>query len=122
MKEKILEVLENSDKALSISELDDLLNLNTIEETKEFSDALRALEESYEIYCSNKGRYMLLINSNLRKGILRMNKKGFGFVDIQNEEEDIFVNRDNINKALNEDIVIVEIISKNSGEKKEGRI
>ena len=54
MKEKILEVLENSDKALSISELDDLLNLNTIEETKEFSDALRALEESYEIYCSNQ--------------------------------------------------------------------
>lgn len=122
MKEKILSILEESDKALSIDELDSALNLNTIEETKEFSDALRELEDSYEIYRSNKNRYMLLENSNLRKGILRMNKKGFGFVEVSGEEEDIFIAPDNINKALNNDIVIVEILSKSSGEKREGRI
>lgn len=122
MKEKILSILEESDKALSIDELDSALNLNTIEETKEFSDALRELEDSYEIYRSNKNRYMLLENSNLRKGVLRMNKKGFGFVEVSGEEEDIFVAPDNINKALNNDTVIVEILSKNSGEKREGRI
>jgi len=122
MKEKILSILEESDKALSIDELDSALNLNTIEETKEFSDALRELEDSYEIYRSNKNRYMLLENSNLRKGILRMNKKGFGFVEVTGEEEDIFVAPDNINKALNNDTVIVEILNKSSGEKREGRI
>ena len=122
MKEKILSILEESDKALSIDELDSALNLNTIEETKEFSDALRELEDSYEIYRSNKNRYMLLENSNLRKGILRMNKKGFGFVEVSGEEEDIFVAPDNINKALNNDTVIVEILNKNSGKKREGRI
>ena len=122
MKEKILSILEESDKALSIDELDSALNLNTIEETKEFSDALRELEDSYEIYRSNKNRYMLLENSNLRKGILRMNKKGFGFVEVSGEEEDIFITPDNINKALNNDTVIVEILNKNSGEKREGRI
>ena len=73
MKEKILSILEESDKALSIDELDSALNLNTIEETKEFSDALRELEDSYEIYRSNKNRYMLLENSNLRKGKLCKN-------------------------------------------------
>ena len=51
-----------------------------------------------------------------------MNKKGFGFVEVSGEEEDIFVAPDNINKALNNDTVIVEILSKNSGEKREGRI
>lgn len=122
MKEKILSILEESDKALSIDELDSALNLNTIEETKAFSDALRELEDSYEIYRSNKNRYMLLENSNLRKGILRMNKKGFGFVEVSGEEEDIFIAPDNINKALNNDTVIVEILNKNSGEKREGRI
>ncbi len=122
MKEKILSILEESDKALSIDELDSALNLNTIEETKEFSDALRELEDSYEIYRSNKNRYMLLENSNLRKGILRMNKKGFGFVEVSGEEEDIFIAPDNINKAINNDTVIVEILNKNSGEKREGRI
>lgn len=122
MKEKILSILEESDKALSIDELDSALNLNTIEETKAFSDALRELEDSYEIYRSNKNRYMLLENSNLRKGILRMNKKGFGFVEVSGEEEDIFIAPDNINKALNNDTVIVEILNKTSGEKREGRI
>ena len=122
MKEKISSILEESDKALSIDELDSALNLNTIEETKAFSDALRELEDSYEIYRSNKNRYMLLENSNLRKGILRMNKKGFGFVEVSGEEEDIFIAPDNINKALNNDTVIVEILNKNSGEKREGRI
>ena len=121
MKEKILSILKESDKALSIDELDSALNLNTIEETKEFSDALRELEDSYEIYRSNKNRYMLLENSNLRKGILRMNKKGFGFVEVSGEE-DIFIAPDNINKAINNDTVIVEILNKNSGEKREGRI
>ena len=121
MKEKILSILKESDKALSIDELDSALNLNTIEETKAFSDALRELEDSYEIYRSNKNRYMLLENSNLRKGILRMNKKGFGFVEVSGEE-DIFIAPDNINKALNNDTVIVEILNKNSGEKREGRI
>ena len=122
MREKILNVLKNSNKALTINELDEQLELNSIEETKEFSDELRLLEEEYEIYCSNKGRYMLLSNSTLRKGILRMNKKGFGFVDVIGEEEDIFINPDNVNKALNNDTVIVEIISKSTGEKREGRI
>ena len=122
MKEKILNILEESDKALSIEEMDQLLNLNTIEETKEFSDALRELEDSFEIYHSNKNRYMLLKNSNLRKGTLKMNKKGYGFVDVEDEEQDIFVHADNINKALNNDKVIVEILNKNSGEKREGRI
>ena len=122
MKDRILNILEDSDKALSIDELDSALNLNTIEETKAFSDALRELEDSYEIYRSNKNRYMLLENSNLRKGILRMNKKGFGFVEVSGEEEDIFIAPDNINKALNNDTVIVEILNKNSGEKREGRI
>ena len=122
MEEKILDILEKSDRALSMDELDLLLNIQTVEDTKLFSDALRKLEEDYEIYCSNKGRYMILKNSNLRKGTLRVNKKGFGFVDVDGEDEDIFVSIDNINKAINDDIVIVEIISHNDGEKREGRI
>ena len=122
MKNRILEILQKSDKALSIEELDSLLGLSTIEETKEFSDVLRELEDEFAIYHSNKDRYMILENSNLRKGILRMNKKGFGFVDVENEEEDIFVSADNVNNAINSDKVIVEILTKTNGVKREGRI
>ena len=122
METKIIEILTNSGRALSIEEIDSLLKLNSIEETKEFSETLRRLENEYKIYCSNKGKYMLLKYSNLRKGILRMNKRGYGFVDVEDEEDDIYVSSENINKALNDDLVIVEITSKNTGEKREGRI
>ena len=122
MEDRILNILRESNKALSIDEIDRLLDIDTIEETRKLNECLRTLEENYDIYCSNKGRYMLLENSNLRKGILRMNQKGYGFVDVVGEDEDIFVNPDNINKAINNDSVIVEIISKNTGDKREGRI
>ena len=59
MEEKILDILDKSDRALSIEELDKALDIHTVEDTKLFSDSLRALEENYKIYCSNKGRYML---------------------------------------------------------------
>ena len=40
------------------------------------------LEDDVIIYHSNKDKYMLLENSHLRKGVMRANKKGFGFVEI----------------------------------------
>ena len=90
MKERILDVLKSVHRALNYEEIDSLLNLKTIEETKEMNEALEYLENKGEIYRSNKNKYMLFSDSNLRKGILRVNKKGFGFVEVINEE-DIFI-------------------------------
>ena len=122
MKDKILEVLRSYNRALSFEEIDSALNIKTVEETEELISALRELEESVEIYHSNKDKYMIFENSNLRKGIMRTNKKGFGFVDISAEEEDIFVGMDNMNGAINGDTVLVEIISNKPDGRIEGRI
>ena len=43
--------------------------------------------ENYDIYETNKGRYMTFDRSPLKKGYLRINKKGFGFVDLVDEED-----------------------------------
>ena len=122
MKEKILDILKSYGRALSFEEIDSSLNIKTVEETEELISALRELEESVEIYHSNKDKYMIFENSNLRKGIMRTNKKGFGFVDISNQEEDIFVSMDNMNGAINGDTVLVEIISNKPDGRIEGRI
>lgn len=122
MKDKILEILKSYNRALSFEEIDSALNIKTVEETEELISALRELEESVEIYHSNKDKYMIFENSNLRKGIMRTNKKGFGFVDISTEEEDIFVGMDNMNGAINGDTVLVEIISNKPDGRIEGRI
>ncbi|MBQ7136460.1 MAG: ribonuclease R [Bacilli bacterium] len=122
MKDRVLDILKNYDRALSFEEIDSALNIKTVEETEELIGALKDLEESVEIYHSNKDKYMLFENSNLRKGIMRTNKKGFGFVDISNQEEDIFVGMDNMNGSINGDTVLVEIISSQPDGRTEGRI
>ena len=45
MKDSILEILNNSNKALTIEEIDDRLNIKSIEETKQFLSLLNELEE-----------------------------------------------------------------------------
>ena len=121
MKERIIDALKQVHRALNYEEIDSLLNLKTIEETKEMNEALQELEESGEIYHSNKNKYMLFSDSNIRKGVLGVNKKGFGFVEVLNEE-DIFIPIDNINGALDKDEVAVEITETKSDGKREGRI
>ena len=122
MRDDIINVLKNSDKALTIYELQDALDLHSVEEVRELSEELRKMEEEVIIYCSNKGRYMMLEKSHLRKGVLRANKKGFGFVEIENMEDDVYITPENMNGAIHDDIVLVEITSKMNLDRLEGRI
>ena len=122
MRDNILNVLSNSDKALDIFELQDLLEISTVEETSMLSDELRKLEDEVILYHTNKDKYMLLEKSHLRKGIMRANKKGFGFVEIENMEDDVYISQDNMNGAIHDDVVLVEITSKMNIDRMEGRI
>ena len=122
MKDDIINILKNSDRALTIYELQEKLDLHDVDEVKKLGDELRTLEEEVVIYCSNKGRYMMLEDSHLRKGTLRANKKGFGFVEIENMEDDVYIAPENMNGAIHDDIVLVEITSKMNLDRLEGRI
>ena len=122
MKEKIIKILKKSDKALSIYELKDLLGISSIQDIKELNETLTVLENDFVVYHTNKNKYMLLEDSHLLKGIMRVNKKGFGFVEVDNREEDIYVSENNLNGAIHGDIVLVEIISKKTAKDVEGRI
>ena len=121
MKEKILEVMKNTNKALTFEELDNKLGINNIEDTKSLTECLKELEESGDIYRSNKNRYMIFENGPLKKGIISINKKGFGFVEVEGMD-DIFVSGDNINGAIQKDLVVVEILQRKDDGKLEGRI
>ena len=120
MKDKVLDILKDSQSALSIEEIDSLLNNTTIEQTQELIETVNQLEKKAEIYRSNKNKYMLFSNCPYKQGILRVNKKGFGFVEMG--EEDIFISRDNINNALDSDRVIAEITDTKPDGRVEGRI
>jgi len=122
MRDDIINILKNSDKALTIYELQDKLGLKEVSDIKSLSDELRTMEDDVIIYHTNKDRYMMLEDSQLRKGVMRANKKGFGFVEVDNLEDDIYISQDNMNGAIHGDIVLVEITSKLNLDRLEGRV
>ena len=56
-------------------------------------------------------------------GTYRKNQKGFGFVKIEDQEDEIYISRENSQNALNGDTVSIKIIAEKEGDKKqEGKI
>ncbi len=120
MEDKIIELLTNTDKALSVNEINDALGFSSVEELKELLKVLNKLEDELKIYRTKKNNYLLFTNSHLKIGTMIANKKGYGFVDIEGDE-DVFIPPTNMNGAIHGDKVIVEITSP-KGIDLEGRI
>ena len=122
MRDDIINILSNCDKAIDIYEIQHLLGIESIDDIKLLGDELRKLEDEAIVYHSNKDKYMLLEKSHLKKGVMRANKKGFGFVEVDNLEDDIYIASDNMNGAIHDDVVLVEVTSKINLDRLEGRI
>lgn len=120
MEDKVIEILKGNDKALAVPEIESELGIDSVDELKELLKVLNKLENEYKIYRTRKDKYMLFNNSNLKLGKLLSTKKGYGFVDIEGDE-DVFIEQNNLNGAINNDQVVVEITSK-KGFRLEGRI
>lgn len=120
MEEKIIELLSNPDKpAMSAIEINDKLGYTSIEDYKKVVSTLEEMmKEGIIYYSEKKQRYLLLKNSHLLRGKLLMNPKGFGFVEIGEGRKDVYISKDNLNNARNNDIVLIEL----SSDKTEGRI
>lgn len=120
IKQAILELLKTENKAFTIYELQDAFHIQTAAQLTTLMKALNELEDELKIYRTKKNNYMLFTNSHLKIGTFIANKKGFGFVDIEGDE-DVYISSSNTNHAIDKDKVIVEITSKNKLEL-EGRI
>ena len=65
------------------------------------------------------------MKKEIRIGTYRKNQKGFGFVKLEDHEEEIYISKENSLNALNGDVVSVEIIvtqNKETDKKEEGKI
>lgn len=120
MKEQILNILSDVHEAKDAMEINDMLHFKSAEEYRDLVDVLEKLVEEYIVYKTKKGKYILLKNCpSLKIGKLTVNKKGYGFVLLE-KEEDLYIASDNMNGAIHDDYVLAEIIR--SGVKKEGRV
>ena len=120
MRENVLNVLDNLYDAKDLIAINDLLNLKTPQELKGLENTLNELIDEYLVFKTKKDKYILLKNCPyLKIGKYSSNKKNFGFV-ILDKEDDIYV-RDEFSKgAIDGDIVLCEITGK--GIKREGHI
>ncbi len=114
MKEKIIEVLTNTSKKMSIHDL--AKSLKEKDESNILS-FLNELESEYKVYKTKKNKYMLFErNEFLRIGKISINKKGFGFVESPLHEEDLYINKEDLNGAVDSDEVLVSVnLENNSG-------
>ena len=120
MKDSIISTLENIDRAKNLMEIYDLLNLKSTEDYKTLELEINKLVQSGIIHETKKHDYILMkFCSSLRSGKLTTNKSGNGFL-IQPNADDIYIDRHNMNGAINNDIVVVDVFTYHG--KKEGKV
>lgn len=91
-------------------------------EYNQFLDIIKYLEENYKIVKNRKNRYRL-IGENFAEGIYRKNQRGFGFVKIDDREDEIYIAKEDYLNALNGDRVLIEITEEqNKVKRAEGKI
>jgi len=102
---------------MKIKEMAILLNVPR-ENREELAEVLNALVEEGKIGVSKKGKYGK-VSTNLRIGTFTGNQKGFGFVTLEDMEEDIFIPAGKTGSAIHGDTVQVAVHM--SGKKEEGK-
>ena len=120
MKEKIFDVLKDQKKALTPIEINNLLNLESVDDYNKLKDELDIMQDVGELFLTNKGKYILFDNCpGVYCGKISINQKGSGFV-ILPLQDDIYIPKTNLNGSINGDLVVCEIVR--NGIKPEGRI
>lgn len=119
MKESVLNTLKLQMNAVTSEELVSLIGNLTPEQIKEVQAVLNEMVQKSEIYYTNKGKYILFENcKDIEIGEIDVNPKGFGFLLLPGD--DVHIEKNMLNGAIDKDKVIVEITSRKP--KLEGRV
>ena len=109
-KEKILSFMsDNSYVPMKAKQIANFMEVPKSEYAN-FILVLKELLKEYKIQVTKKGKYMLLDNNLYKKGKLSINERGFGFVKVDGQDDEIYISGKNKGNALNGDEVLVEII------------
>ena len=123
MKERILEILKEKELSYDFGTLMNMVKAENLGDIQELTNVLHELMDEGEVYFTKKEKYMYYKYSHLKRGRLNVNEKGFGFVIVDDPNiEDIYIDEKNINGALNNDIVDVDLLTSENDPNIEGKI
>ena len=121
-KQKILNLMKDEDYVpLKAKEIAILMRVPK-KEYNDFLEVLGELELELRIQKNRKNRYKL-VDKTYYDGIYKKNQKGYGFVRLEGEEDEVYISKENSLNALNGDRVLIEIIEeKNKVKSAEARV
>ena len=105
---------------MKVKEMAILLGVSR-EQRGELQEVLDLLVEEGKISLSKRGKYSKA-EPKLVKGVYTGNTRGFGFVTVEGEPDDIYIPEGAAQNALHQDVVEVEIAGRQSGRRREGRV
>lgn len=108
-------------KAYKKKEISRALNVNQTN-YELFRDALTELARSGKVTRVKGGKYTSAASLQKIRGALQMTRKGFAFVTDERTGDDIYISAQNLNTALDQDIVEVQLFGVSRGKNKEGRV
>jgi len=118
-KKIILDIMNSNEyKPMKAKEFKILLSLDE-ERFEDLKVILQELIDEGKIILTNKQKYMVNEDQNFVVGTFIAHPKGFGFVEIEGREDDIFIPAENLNTAFHGDTVAVNITAKKSGDRRE---
>ncbi|MCX4269448.1 MAG: ribonuclease R [Lachnospiraceae bacterium] len=120
-KQMLLDLVnEKSYVPMKAKELAVLLQVSK-EERADLDEVLNQLVAAGELSINKRGKYSKPEAAGL-VGTFSATAKGFGFVSVEGQEEDIYIRESNTNGALDKDTVQVFLFSEQTGKRREGEI
>ena len=105
---------------MKFKELAIILNVKK-EDRKLLDFVLSELVNEGKIVLSKRGKYGIPKETYVQ-GYFISNERGFGFVEVEGEEEDYFIPETSVNGAFHHDTVLIAVEPMRTGKRREGRV
>lgn len=123
MKERILDLLSQEDYyGMTIDEIASKFNYDDAQQFKELVKTMVSLEEKGIVTRGIKDCFFLSSREVVVVGKVQLHARGFGFVNIGEDIDDVYVGERSLMGALDRDVVKIKIIKKQSGSSIEGEV
>lgn len=112
IQKQIIEHLAKYQSGSSVKQLSDALGYGSSADFKKLVTAIAQAEEEGKISLGKDGKFRVKGEASSIQGVFRSNDRGFGFVDYDVNEDDIYISREHTGSAMEGDTVEVKITRK----------
>ena len=122
--EKIIKILSNNaNKAFNYKQIAAILDVDDTKSRNEIIHDLKVLAASKKIIESEPGKYLIkAISQDYYEGKIDMTSRRTAYFICPEFEEDVFIPTNNLNRALDGDIVKVYVYNRRKGKRPEGEV